>query len=511
MKNFIKTASIIMSLFVFTVCGNNIFAADTIHKSVQNILTVASKSEVAPTAVNIIRFKDRNFEKAVRESIHKPSGDITGEDVKGVYELYCEGKNIKAIDGIQYFENLRSLSLYDNQIRDISCLSSLTELRFLLLGKNCISDISALDKMNKLEVLSLFFNNITSIEALKGKRYLEHVIIKNNKITDITPLADAKELKELWMENNAIADISVLKNFKKLKVLIAEDNLIEDISPLQGLEYLERIDLERNRITDISALGALKHIKRLDLTSNEITDISALKEHRRLLSFNIFDNNLTDITPIEDLPNLSDYVKKYKEVERTANTILDKIIHESMSDLDKEKAIHDYLVHHVKYKHYYKDYDHETDIKGIHNPYGILINGEGTCDGYASTFRMLLRKAGLEARCVFGVSPNHSHELHPNIFHVWNIVKINDDYYHVDVQKNVTMSMGHTDYFNKSDQEFSAIGYKWNTSRYPECRSSSDKKGFLAISKATIAGTAIVSISLFIAVFLLRRRYRFQA
>ena len=57
------------------------------------------------------------------------------------------------------------------------------------------------------------------------------------------------------------------------------------------------------------------------------------------------------------------------------------------------------------------------------NMYLFLKEGRGTCQGYTYTYMAMLRAAGLE--CTFAASDIMSH--------IWNLVKIDGEWYHVDV------------------------------------------------------------------------------
>jgi len=74
-----------------------------------------------------VKFKDENFERAVREIIHKPQGELTIADLQSIQVLDLSGKGIKDISGIEYMENLRWLDISNNQIADLSPLKPLLE------------------------------------------------------------------------------------------------------------------------------------------------------------------------------------------------------------------------------------------------------------------------------------------------------------------------------------------------------------------------------------------------
>lgn len=145
--------------------------------------------------------------------------------------------------------------------------------------------------------------------------------------------------------------------------------------------------------------------------------------------------------------------------------IIDQIIKPGMNDLEKEKAIHDYVVTHTSY-------DYDNYLKGtlpleVFNAYGVFINGSAVCEGYSKAMLKLLKMAGLEAKSVVGYGIDGTNK----IAHAWNMVKINGAYTLVDAtwddpvpdQKDKV----YYDYFDISDADM-AKDHQWDTSKYPK-------------------------------------------
>lgn len=103
-----------------------------------------------------------------------------------------------------------------------------------------------------------------------------------------------------------------------------------------------------------------------------------------------------------------------RAAEAAANEIMSGITHE-MSEYDKLKYFHDYLITHC-----------ESDPDDIYanTIYGALVRGKALCEGYAKSFSYLCNKAGIENIIVTGST---------DTAHMWNMVKIDGNWYHVDV------------------------------------------------------------------------------
>lgn len=143
-------------------------------------------------------------------------------------------------------------------------------------------------------------------------------------------------------------------------------------------------------------------------------------------------------------------------VEVQVRQILSQIIKTSMSDFEKEKAIHDYIVSSVAY---------DTALIN-HSDYGALFNKHTTvCQGYALLCYKMLTDAGITARLV--ISDNGPDEDG----HAWNMVQINGKWYHLDCTYDdpVPDIKGRVEYnyFNRTDSEM-AKNHTWDRTKYPQ-------------------------------------------
>ena len=96
-------------------------------------------------------------------------------------------------------------------------------------------------------------------------------------------------------------------------------------------------------------------------------------------------------------------------------------VNDSMSEFEIAVALHDAVAAHVTY----------AEGENAHNAYGALINGICVCEGYAELYQVLLQKCGIQSFLVTGQSYNPGTGSYEG--HEWNIVRIDGEYYHVDV------------------------------------------------------------------------------
>ena len=133
-------------------------------------------------------------------------------------------------------------------------------------------------------------------------------------------------------------------------------------------------------------------------------------------------NSLGEIT-IKVTKNYSDF--EIKQV----NNKLDEIINSlNISNLNKDEQIskiHEYLIENTEYD---SKYSGKTGNHYSETANGVLLNGTGICSGYSDAFALFMDRLNI-----------------PNIKvsseeHVWNLVKINDKWKHIDVTWDDTKS-----------------------------------------------------------------------
>jgi hypothetical protein len=114
-----------------------------------------------------------------------------------------------------------------------------------------------------------------------------------------------------------------------------------------------------------------------------------------------------------------DYIMSPEETVEAIGFCLSEIVRISdmasglKGDLEKALFLHDYVCQAFSY-----DVSLESN-----NMYSFLLMGSGTCQGYAHTYSALLRQVGIETSFVAS----------DTISHIWNLVKLDGEWYHVDL------------------------------------------------------------------------------
>ena len=114
-----------------------------------------------------------------------------------------------------------------------------------------------------------------------------------------------------------------------------------------------------------------------------------------------------------------------------------------MTEYEKEKTLHDLLATKVSY----------VATANAHNAYGALVEGKAVCEGYAEALQCLLQRVGIQSIQVYGESREENH--------AWNMVRIDGDYYLVDLTWNDQDTMLLYAYFNQTSAVFNEDHTKW--------------------------------------------------
>ncbi len=153
---------------------------------------------------------DANLEDCVRSHLSLAEGEITGELASELNHLDCPTAGIETIDGLEHFTGLQSISLWENNISDISPLADLTDIEWLELGANEIDDLSPLAELTGLTRLGLSSNEIDNIDDLAQLTAMQWLHLDGNDITNADALSEMNDLTWLTIEHNDIEDDSVL-------------------------------------------------------------------------------------------------------------------------------------------------------------------------------------------------------------------------------------------------------------------------------------------------------------
>lgn len=167
-----------------------------------------------------------------------------------------------------------------------------------------------------------------------------------------------------------------------------------------------------------------------DSYENCIDDVITLADNRKQLSIlngyvHPF-NNFSSIETVYDsfgkvtIKINKAYTKEQiDEINQKVDEIIASEIDDTMSDREKIKAIHDYIITHTKYDKGKSDNNVTKYHSGI--AYGPLLEGYAICGGYTDAMAIFLNRFHIPT---FSVTSEN---------HIWNAVYLDNAWYHLDL------------------------------------------------------------------------------
>lgn len=171
---------------------------------------------------------------------------------------------------------------------------------------------------------------------------------------------------------------------------------------------------------------------------------------------------------------------QWEETKAAVEKFKKKYIKAGMSDFEKEIKIIEWLVENCSYESK-KDWSRST-------AYSCIILGKAQCAGYADAFLQTAKLCGLEVRYVYNNS------------HAWNLIKLDGDWYHVDVTWEDPLGSNdygfnhlRNKYINLEDDQIKNASY--HRTWYPESATAKGTKyGPPVVSKYLKSGSVDTSL-----------------
>ena len=168
------------------------------------------------------------------------------------------------------------------------------------------------------------------------------------------------------------------------------------------------------------------------------------------LTVNQANTEYTDFVCSDDKAWMLQNVAKYEvSGDKVVKVILDykyDIVSSAKScktDYDKAKFVYDYLIDNFKY----------DNTLSNQTTYDLYTKKSGTCKTFALAYKEILTK--LNVSCDVVVSKAMAHE--------WNVVKMGNAWYNIDVSGANILSGNRDDFFLKSEMFYNILGYNGGT------------------------------------------------
>ena len=121
--------------------------------------------------------------------------------------------------------------------------------------------------------------------------------------------------------------------------------------------------------------------------------------------------NITKLYSDEEIIALNNFV----------DTTYNKLIKKTMTEQQKIKIIHDYIINNSVYDSQWKHLNEQTRTYKSNKAYGPLLQHIGLCGGYTDAMALFLEKMGIKN---YKISSDN---------HIWNYLYINNSWKHLDL------------------------------------------------------------------------------
>lgn len=281
-------------------------------------------------------FKEPLIEQAVREALNRPEGSLTLADLEQVTALHIYGKQvfqyeeqfwlrgeydycyiwdyqqsglweenggISSLEDIRHMPNLRDLSLYNQNISDISLLRK-TQIARLGLAHNPIRSLSALsgnENIIYLNISCLPLDNLSDLSSLTNLRELNISSLQINSIELLTSLP----IHRLQMYGVTLRNIWELQRLSELETLEVQNLDQEGVQCLSKLQHLKNLTVTHPMGMPLKSMEPLNTLERLYFYGGETTvPEDGVVNLPGLLSLDMANGHFPDFKWLAGMPSL---------------------------------------------------------------------------------------------------------------------------------------------------------------------------------------------------------------
>lgn len=185
-------------------------------------------------------------------------------------------------------------------------------------------------------------------------------------------------------------------------------------------------------------------------------------------SFKLFCDDYKTSVTMGYLSTTSDFSKMKMEIEAVSAAAM-AFIQDVDSNFEKAVILHDFLTKSCTYAG--KTDTEMGSVPTAHTAYGALVDKYAFCDGYASAYKILLNRCGVECIIAEGAT-----DVQP---HLWNVVNQDGEYYHIDCTWNdadvdFVSDLAFHGFFNLSDNAIAKTHRIYTDFVLPECNSENN-------------------------------------
>lgn len=172
----------------------------------------------------------------------------------------------------------------------------------------------------------------------------------------------------------------------------------------------------------------------------EAAIIAAFDDHPEIFWMDyLFDLRYDTAADITELVLHAEYtadqvVKMMREFD-DALTAFYREMPKELSEYEREVYVYKYIIDHCVYdENVIDNIEYENSHPSLFNLYGVMVDHQAVCEGYAYTFDYLCSELGIDTVCVGGTAVIEEDGADvTDTLHLWNAVELDGEWYQVDV------------------------------------------------------------------------------
>ncbi|MDQ8760015.1 transglutaminase domain-containing protein [Streptococcus ruminantium] len=244
--------------------------------------------------------------------------------------------------------------------------------------------------------------------------------------------------------NPSFVDLSATTNLAELK------NKMDQAYLLRAKQILFKLDRDMFQGKEQAAVI-------VDYIKTQLSDMPNIRGVRKGLDWNIVGSRNGRDTYVMITPQYHMSDDQHRIYYRHIKEWVSKNIHSSDNEVTKIDKIQSYIMTNFTYAH--------TPVTksglSIYTPYAFIADKEGVCLAYSQMFKDMGQLAGLEAYYIQGYGDPY---MGTNSFHSWNIVKVDGQFYHIDLTWNDAMdSSNRNRMYTLRGNKFMMNNHRWNS------------------------------------------------
>jgi internalin A len=196
-------------------------------------------------AAQVVSIPDSGLNAAIRQTLQKPTGQLTPQDLLNLTELDASGRRVSSLVGLEAARNLIVLELQSNSLTNLTLPSVLT----------------------KLSVLDLSFNPLTNCALPVGLTNLTELAIEETGLTTLTLPADLTRLIDLDLFGNRLTNLALPAGLTKLDFLELGGNQLVSLTLPPDMTNLTSFFIDGNPLEALVLPEPLAAINLADLVA----------------------------------------------------------------------------------------------------------------------------------------------------------------------------------------------------------------------------------------------------